>query len=118
MHVASSASLMHDGRVGVSVIVSGIVIVTVTLGIADRPRPRLRLRARAQMSLSFVVLLVRHLVVHSGLHCGDRDVFLFRVRQLLVTLSYVIAYPKYANIDFDQVISVCDDSVFDSPRFD
>ena len=34
MHVASSASLMHDGRVGVSGIVSVIVIVTVTLGIA------------------------------------------------------------------------------------
>ena len=35
MHdVASSALLMHDGRVGVSVIVSVIVIVTVTLWIA------------------------------------------------------------------------------------
>ena len=83
-----------------------IVIVTVTLRIA------LALGSASgsgsDISFSFFVLLVRHLVVHSGLHCGDRDVF----------LSYVIAYPKYANIDFDQVISVCDNSVFDSPRFD
>ena len=82
MHVASSASLMHDGRVGVSVIVSVIVIVTVTLGIADRPRrPSAPPRARAQMSLSFFDLLVRHLVVHScGLHCGDRARCVFVAR--------------------------------------